>query len=192
MQTVIEYFNNARLLEMKDNMKLYFAKRARAVSCAFVFLVTLFAWAAPSQAQIVALGASVVQGYGVSSGEAFPEQLQAMLRAKGKQYAVTNQGVSGDTTSGVLSRLDSAVPEGTRIVILMIGGNDVRRGGSVADAQAGVGQIMSRLQARHIRVINAMPLYRAARGKGMVLPDGIHLTPAGQKYVASALASSIN
>jgi acyl-CoA thioesterase-1 len=192
MQTVIEYFNNARLLEMKDNMKLYFAKRARAVSCAFVFLVTLFAWAAPSQAQIVALGASVVQGYGVSSGEAFPEQLQAMLRARGKQYTVTNQGVSGDTTSGVLSRLDSAVPEGTRIVILMIGGNDVRRGGSVADAQAGVGQIMSRLQARHIRVINAMPLYRAARGKGMVLPDGIHLTPAGQKYVASALAPSIN
>ena len=173
-------------------MKPYIVKQTRAVSCAIVFLIALFAWAAPSHAQIVALGASVVHGYGVSSGEAFPEQLQAMLRAKGKQYSVSNQGVSGDTTSGVLSRLDSAVPEGTRIVILLIGGNDVRRGASVADAQAGVGQIISRLQARHIRVINAMPLYKAARGKGMVLPDGIHLTPAGQKYMASALASSIN
>jgi acyl-CoA thioesterase I len=173
-------------------MKPLIVKQARAISVAFVFLVVQFAWAAPSQAQIVALGASVVQGFGVSSGEAFPEQLQAMLRAKGKQYSVSNQGVYGDTTAGVLSRLDSAVPEGTRIVILMIGGNDVRRGGSAADAGAGVGQIMSRLQARKIRVINAMPLYKAARSKGMVVADGIHLNAAGQKYVAGALLPSIN
>jgi acyl-CoA thioesterase I len=173
-------------------MKPFIVKRARAISFAFVFLVAQFAWAVPSYAQIVALGASVVQGYGVNSGEAFPEQLQAMLRAKGKQYSVSNQGVSGDTTAGVLSRLDSAVPEGTRVVILMIGGNDVRRGGSVADARAGVGQIMSRLNARKIRVINAMPLYMAARSKGMVVADGIHLNAAGQKYVASALLPSIN
>jgi acyl-CoA thioesterase-1 len=173
-------------------MKPLIVKQARAISVAFVFLVVQFAWAAPSQAQIVALGASVVQGFGVSSGEAFPEQLQGMLRAKGKQYSVSNQGVYGDTTAGVLSRLDSAVPEGTRIVILMIGGNDVRRGGSAADAGAGVGQIMSRLQARKIRVINAMPLYKAARSKGMVVADGIHLNAAGQKYVASALLPSIN
>jgi acyl-CoA thioesterase-1 len=115
-----------------------------------------------------------------------------MLRAKGKQYSVSNQGIYGDTTAGVLSRLDSAVPEGTRVVILMIGGNDVRRGGSVADAKAGGGQIMSRLKARKIRVINANPLYSAARSKGMVVADGIHLNAAGQKYVASALLPSIN
>ena len=173
-------------------MNLFVVQRARAVSCAFVFLIVQFVWAAPSHAQIVALGASVVQGYGVNSGEAFPEQLQSMLRAKGKQYSVSNQGVSGDTTAGVLGRLDSAVPEGTRIVVLMIGGNDVRRGGSVRDAKAGVGEIISRLQARKIRVINAMPYYHAARGKGMVLPDGIHLTAAGQKYVAAAVLPSIN
>jgi acyl-CoA thioesterase I len=172
-------------------MKVFAINRAREISYAFVFLAVQFGWTAPSHAQIVALGASVVQGQGVSSGEAFPEQLQAMLRARGKQYTVSNQGVSGDTTAGVLARLDSAVPEGTRIVILMIGGNDVRRGASAADAQAGVGQITSRLQARKIRVINAMPLYRAARSKGMVLPDGIHLTAAGQNYVANALLSSI-
>lgn len=173
-------------------MKHFMVKRRHAISCAFVFLAAQFAWAAPSHAQIVALGASVVQGYGVNSGEAFPEQLQAMLRARGKQYSVSNQGVFGDTTAGVLSRLDSAVPQSTRIVILMIGGNDVRRGGSVADARAGVAQIMSRLRARGIRVINAMPLYMAARSKGMVVADGIHLNAAGQKYVAGALLPSIN
>jgi acyl-CoA thioesterase-1 len=173
-------------------MKFFAVKRAPLISCAFVFLAAQFVWANPSHAQIVALGASVVQGQGVGSGEAFPQQLEAMLRAKGKPYTVSNQGVSGDTTSGVLSRLDSAVPQGTRIVILLVGGNDVRGGSSVADAQAGVGQIISRLQARKVRVINAMPIYKAARSKGMVLPDGIHLTAAGQKYIASALLPSIN
>jgi acyl-CoA thioesterase-1 len=172
-------------------MKHSLGKRSRAISCAFVFLAALLGWAAPSHAQIVALGASVVQGYGVNSGEAFPEQLQAMLRAKGKHYSVSNQGVFGDTTAGVLNRLDSAVPEGTRIVILMIGGNDVRRGGNAPDARAGVKQIMSRLQARGIRVINAMPFYMAARSKGMMIGDGLHLNAAGQKYVASALLPSI-
>jgi acyl-CoA thioesterase-1 len=174
------------------NIKSFVVKRLRAISCVFVFLAVQFFWAAPSEAQIVALGASVVQGYGVNSGEAFPEQLQAMLRAKGKPYSVSNRGVYGDTTAGVLSRLDSAVPEGTRVVILLIGGNDIRRGGSVADAMAGVDQITSRLKARNIRVINANPLYQAARSQGMVTADGIHLNAAGQKYMATELLPSIN
>jgi acyl-CoA thioesterase I len=173
-------------------MKRYMANGTKAISCAFIFLVAQLAWAAPSHAQIVALGASVVQGYGVSSGQAFPEQLEAMLRAKGKSYSISNQGVYGDTTAGVLARLDSAVPQGTRIVILLIGGNDVRRGASVADAKSGMNEIIARLQARHIRVINAAPYYAAARNKGMVNPDHIHLNAEGQKYMAAQLLPLIN
>lgn len=173
-------------------MKHYLASQARAISWLFVFVIAQLACAAPSQAQVVALGASVVQGYGVSSGEAFPEQLQAMLRAKGKQYSVSNRGVYGDTTAGVLARLDGAVPEGTRTVILLIGGNDVRKGSTVAEARAGVGTIIARLRARKIHVINAMPYYMAARSKGMVISDGLHLNAAGQKYVAAALLPQIN
>jgi acyl-CoA thioesterase-1 len=183
----ISYINRG-----KPNMKRHTLNGARVAFCAFVFLVAQFVWAAPSHAQIVALGASVVQGYGVSSGEAFPQQLEAMLRAKGKSYSVSNQGVYGDTTAGVLARLDSAVPQGTRIVILMVGGNDVRKGGSTADAKAGVSDIISRLQARKIRTINAMPYYVAARNKGMVLSDHLHLTAEGQKYVAAQLLPLIN
>jgi acyl-CoA thioesterase-1 len=164
----------------------------KAVFWALAFFATQVVCAPSSHAQIVALGASVVQGYGVSSGEAFPSQLEAMLRAKGKNYSVSNQGISGDTTSGVLSRLDSAVPQGTRIVILLIGGNDVRRGGTTEQARAGAGAIVARLKARNIRVISAIPYYRDARGKGMVLPDGIHLTAAGQRYLASELVRLIN
>jgi acyl-CoA thioesterase I len=178
--------------DMEENMYRYINGWMKTVFYVGVFLVAQAVCAPFSHAQIVALGASVVQGYGVSSGEAFPSQLEAMLRAKGKNYSVSNQGIYGDTTSGVLGRLDSAVPQGTRIVILMIGGNDVRRGATTEQAKAGVNEIVARLRARNIRVINASPYYRAARAKGMVLPDGIHLTAAGQHYVASQLSPSIH
>jgi acyl-CoA thioesterase-1 len=174
------------------NMKRYLAKGMKAISFALVFFAVQFAWVGSSHAQIVALGASVVQGYGVGSGAAFPQQLEAMLHAKGKQYSVSNQGIYGDTTAGVLARLDSAVPQGTRIVILLIGGNDVRRGATVGQAKAGTAEIIARLQARKIRVINAAPYYAAARSKGMVLPDGIHLTAEGQRYMATQLLPSIS
>jgi acyl-CoA thioesterase I len=150
----------------------------KAVFWALAFFVTQAVCAPSSHAQIVALGASVVQGYGVPSGEAFPSQLDAMLRAKGKNYSVSNQGIYGDTTSGVLSRLDSAVPQGTRIVILLIGGNDVRRGGTTEQARAGVNEMVARLKARNIRIINAIPYYRAARGKGIAA--GWHSSDRGR------------
>jgi acyl-CoA thioesterase I len=179
-------------LILGENMHRYIHGWMKTVFYAGILLVAQATCAPFSYAQVVALGASNVQGYGVSSGEAFPSQLEAMLRAKGKNYSVANQGIYGDTTSGVLSRLDSAVPQGTRIVILLIGGNDVRRGATTEQAKAGANEIVARLKARNIRVISAAPYYRAARAKGMVLPDGIHLSAAGQRYLASQLSPLIN
>jgi lysophospholipase L1-like esterase len=70
------------------------------------------------RSSIVALGDSGIRGKGVLESQAYPSQLEAALRE-------TNQGVNGDTTPGVLARLDSAVPPGTNIVILKIGINDL-------------------------------------------------------------------
>ena len=95
---------------------------------AAIFL--FFALMGSASAQVVALGASNTQGKGVSSSESYPAQLQAMLQARGSGLRVTNAGVSGDTTGGMLARLSSDVPEGTRIVILQFGGNDFRRNNS--------------------------------------------------------------
>jgi acyl-CoA thioesterase-1 len=145
-----------------------------------------------ASAQIVAIGGSSVQGHGVSSSEAFPALLEGMLRAKGKSYSVSNQGVSGNTTSDVLARLDSAVPAGTRIVILMVGLNDIRGGSSVSQARAGYQEIVARLRQRQIRVIDANPYYRTAVHSGMVQSDHIHLSVEGHRYVASHLVSQIN
>ena len=65
--------------------------------------------ASAATAQIVAFGASNTAGYGVGSDQAWPARLEAMLRAKGYQVTVANAGISGDTTMGMLRRLDAAL-----------------------------------------------------------------------------------
>ena len=81
-------------------------------------LLALIACADNANAQIVAIGASNVAGRGVSSADAWPAQLEDMLAAKGRHVHVVNAGINGDTNAGMLNRLDSAVPAGTKIVLL--------------------------------------------------------------------------
>jgi len=65
-----------------------------------IAVVLSFDVVAGANAQIVALGASSTAGYGVGASAAYPAQLQAMLRAKGRPMSVGNAGISGDTTGG--------------------------------------------------------------------------------------------
>src|ERR1700687_4070721 len=87
-----------------------------------------FAAASADAATVVALGASNTYGKGVARNQAFPAQLEAILRAKGLDCRVINAGINGDTTEGMLRRMDRAVPNGTNAVILQPGGNDGRKG----------------------------------------------------------------
>ena len=75
---------------------------------------------------IVAIGASNTWGWGVFGRNAYPERLEDLLRAQGYDARVLNAGVIFDTTARMLRRLDRTVAEGTQIVILQPGGNDVR------------------------------------------------------------------
>src|ERR1700704_1124642 len=131
-----------------------------------------------ASAQVVALGASNTAGRGVSASESYPAQLQAMLQARGSSLRVTNAGVSGDTTGGMLARLSSAVPDGTKIVILQFGGND-RGKTSLEMHQANIASIQQQLRKRGIRIVQADGLVRSAWAAGLVQPDHIHLTAEG-------------
>jgi acyl-CoA thioesterase I len=138
-------------------------------------------------ATIVALGASNTFGKGVARREAYPAQLEAMLRASGHDVRVVNAGVSGDTTAGMLARLDRAVPAGTGIVILQPGGND-RRKGVEGERGGNISAIRSRLEARGIKVIvleNNM-LHGLPHQ-----PDGQHLTPDGYRMLAQSIAVQV-
>jgi len=135
-----------------------------------------------AEVAIVALGASNTAGKGVGPDQAFPAQLEAMLRAKGYDARVTNAGVSGDTTSGMLGRLNSSVPDGTQIAIVGLNNpaNDIRAGEGSQHA-ANAGAIVSQLRARHIKVI-MQPRMNVPRQA-----DGVHFTPEGHRMVAARL-----
>ena len=149
---------------------------------------------AAAEVRIVALGASNTYGSGrhsggVSPSQAFPAQLEAMLRARGIAARVSNKGVPGDTTAGMLARLDSAVPEGTAVVILQPGGNDARRAGS-GNSATNIAEIQRRLAARHIPVIMLTNPGRIAP-KDFRDPDGQHFNARGHAAIAGWLAPQV-
>src|SRR3546814_11634374 len=76
----------------------------------------------------MAFGDSLTHGYGLASGETFPEQLEAALRADGLDVTVLNAGNSGDTTAGGLARLDWALADDPDAVFLALGAHDGLRG----------------------------------------------------------------
>jgi acyl-CoA thioesterase-1 len=145
--------------------------------------ISNFAAVPASAATVVALGASNTYGKGVARSQAFPAQLEAILRAKGLNVRVINAGINGDPTENMLRRLDSVVPKGTSVVILQPGGNDGRKGRPDRTAE-----IESRLSAKGIRVI----LLPNNVFKGLPhQPDGQHLTPEGYHMIAEHLASQV-
>ena len=105
--------------------------------------------------QIVVLGDSLAAGYGLGPGDGFTDKLQAALRARGHDVAVANAGVSGDTTSGGLSRLDWSVPDGTDLVILELGANDMLRGIPPELTEKNLDTMLARLKERGIPVLLA-------------------------------------
>jgi acyl-CoA thioesterase I len=160
------------------------ASRLGIIGC-LVFLAALsLGVGSADAATIVALGASNTYGKGVARNQAYPAQLEAILRAKGLNVRVVNAGINGDTTEGMLQRLDRAVPNGTRAVILQPGGNDRRKGSPDRTAD-----IQSRLSARGIAVIM---LPNGMLGGLPHQPDGQHLTPEGYHMLAEQLASQVS
>jgi acyl-CoA thioesterase-1 len=111
--------------------------------------------AADKPVTIVALGDSLTAGFGLPVEAAFPTKLEAALRGKGHDVKIVNAGVSGDTASGGLARLDWSVPEGTDGVILELGANDMLRGVDPQVTRKALDAIMRRLTERRIAVLLA-------------------------------------
>lgn len=127
---------------------------------------------------------------GVEPGRAYPAQLQAMLKARGYNTTIRNAGVPGDTTSGMLARLGSAVPNGTQVVILQPGGNDARRGISAGQRSANIAEMQRRLQARGVRVI-VLERIRSLTPPASRDPDGQHFDARGHAAVAAHLVPQV-
>jgi acyl-CoA thioesterase-1 len=118
-------------------------------------LMPVVAAAADRPVKIVALGDSLTAGYNLPASAAFPVKLEKALKAKGNAVEIVNAGVSGDTASGGLARLDWSVPEGTDAVIVELGANDMLRGVDPAVTRRALEEIVRRLTERRIPVLLA-------------------------------------
>jgi len=77
---------------------------------------------------IVSVGDSLTEGLGVAEEFAYPALLEKKLQSGGYDYRVINAGVSGETSSGTLARINWILKLKPDIVILVIGANDGFRG----------------------------------------------------------------
>ena len=119
---------------------------------------------------IVAFGDSLSAGFGADPGESYPDFLQKELDRRGARYRVVNAGVSGDTTTDGLERVQTVTVLHPAIVILEFGGNDGLRGLPVSTTRDNLDQIILALQNAGAKIVLA----------GMTLPPNY-----GQDYIRS-------
>ena len=141
--------------------------------------------------RILAFGDSLFAGYGLAEDEGYPEKLQAALRARGIDAAVTDAGVSGDTTAAGRQRIGfvldtlEAKPD---LALVELGGNDLLRGLSPTEARANLAAILEELRKRDIPAVlfgmrappNAGPEYQAefdAMYPALAEEYGVRLVP---------------
>jgi len=135
--------------------------------------LSINAWAAPpAQAAVqtlpkedtrkvlVVFGDSLSAGYGVPRGQSYPDGLQRKLDAQGYGWRVVNLGISGDTTSGGLARVNTATALRPAMVLLELGGNDGLRGLPLTMTRENLDRIITAFERAGARVVLA----------GMTLP----------------------
>ncbi len=174
----------------KERLGLIRLKSKFAFSALLTFIFGLV-FAGAAQAQVVAFGASNVSGYGVAEREAFPAQLQALLRARGLDIVVLNAGVFGNTTADLRNRVSSDIPQGTKVVILDVSGpyfNNSSKGVSEAQGHADIAAIEADLSARGIKVVEESA---RAIARQHHQDDGIHLTAEGHRLLAASLLPQV-
>jgi acyl-CoA thioesterase-1 len=108
-----------------------------------------------SKGTIVAVGDSLTAGLGVNEEEAYPAQLEKKLRAAGYDWKVVNAGISGETSSGTLSRINWVMKLRPDIVILETGANDGLRGIDPAVTRKNIDETIRILKQQNVTVVLA-------------------------------------
>ncbi|MBV9390483.1 MAG: acyl-CoA thioesterase [Verrucomicrobia bacterium] len=166
--------------------------RSRRLIPSLTILFFVVCFPGSGKSQIVAFGASNVAGRGVLPGQAWPAQLEKLLKDKGYNVHVKNAGFNGETTPHMLSRINSAIPPGTKIVILDLSGglynNSKKTSLPPEKGEADMRAIEDRIKSRGITIVpestNKMPLaYRQI--------DRVHLNPEGHRLFAEQLLPQV-
>jgi acyl-CoA thioesterase-1 len=185
-------------------------EKMRTISLGLSLGLLLSGMACADPIRIVAFGGSNTFGTNLPRGDAYPAQLEALLKAAGHDVVIKNEGTNGQTTAEELQIMDSAVPPGTQIVIFQPGGNDkgkrAVKSGAVIDTMGNIETIIQRFQERKVLVLfsgvgprrDALQRFDVAMINEInrlapehLQADGEHLTAQGYSIVAQKMMPKV-
>lgn len=111
--------------------------------------------AATEPIRVLAFGDSLTAGYGLPEAETLTAQLSQALTKMGRDAAVINGGVSGDTTAGGAARIDWALADRPQVMILALGGNDMLRGIDPASTRSNLEAVIAKAKAAGVEIVLA-------------------------------------
>jgi acyl-CoA thioesterase-1 len=146
----------------------------RSLIVSFVLILSvalgLTAQQPASRPLVVCYGDSITAGYGLQTGQAFPEALERDLDARGYRYKVLNQGTSGATTKDAVAGLRAILALHPAVVVVEFGGNDGLRGLPLTETRRNLDAVLTAFDHAHIKTVLA----------GITLPPNY-----GPEYIAS-------
>jgi acyl-CoA thioesterase-1 len=130
-----------------------YVRRSLLVSLSLILLAARLL--AAERPVLACFGDSITAGYGLPTGQSFPDALQRDLDAKGYHYKVSNQGTSGATTKDAVASLRSIQLLHPEIVIVEFGGNDGLRGLPLDQSRRNLDTVLTTLENAHIKILLA-------------------------------------
>lgn len=126
-----------------------------ASAIVFAYILCIAAVSAAEPVRILAFGDSLTAGYGLAEADTLTTRLSDALTKMGRPALVINGGVSGDTSADGLSRIDWALADKPRIMILALGANDMLRGLDPSTTRANLEGIIAKAEAAGVETILA-------------------------------------
>lgn len=108
---------------------------------------------AQTEQNLVIIGDSLTEGYGVEASQSYPSLLQNKLKAKGYNWRVINHGISGSTTASAPSRVKWVLKSPPQIVVLALGANDGLRGLKPEATEKNLDTAITLLKEKNVKVL---------------------------------------
>lgn len=132
--------------------------------------------AAPPAHTVLFVGTSLTAGLGLDPDSAYPQRIQRMIDSAGLDFTVVNAGVSGETSAGLLRRLDWLLGQPFDVVVLETGANDGLRGTAVSETRSNIQQIITRIRTTHPRARVLLVQMEAPPNLGREYTTAFHAT----------------
>jgi acyl-CoA thioesterase-1 len=116
-------------------------RRLLILACLFILIAPIYAQ--EERPVILAIGESTTAGYGVSSDQSYPSQLQRLIDEAGYNYQVVNLGRNGYTTDMAISNLHRGMLLQPKIVLIALGGNDRSNSRASGRSEANLRKLVS-------------------------------------------------